>query len=149
MTRTRTILDDIYDAWRAHDLEWLASYLPEDFSHVIHVPPEVHPLGGTRRGKKAVVERLGLIFSQFDSLLLDTNDLMVERDRAAVEIHIRCRHKDTGTSLDSVKANFWTLEAGWPVILTEYYDVERFRSFMSAVEASARSNPAQLPSPRD
>ena len=39
MTKTmETILGDIYDAWRAQDLEWLASYLPDDFYHVMHIP---------------------------------------------------------------------------------------------------------------
>ena len=46
MTKIETIISDIYDAWRAQDLEWLASYLPEDFSHTVYIPPEVHPLGG-------------------------------------------------------------------------------------------------------
>jgi hypothetical protein len=29
VTKTELILGDIYDAWRAQDLEWLASYLPD------------------------------------------------------------------------------------------------------------------------
>jgi hypothetical protein len=53
MTKTAgAILGDIYDAWRAQDLEWLASYLPDDFCHVIHVPTTTHPLGGARNGKR-------------------------------------------------------------------------------------------------
>lgn len=51
MTITETIITDIYDAWRAQDLEWLASYLPEDFSHMVYVPTEIHPLGGLCSGK--------------------------------------------------------------------------------------------------
>ena len=51
------ILGDIYDAWRAHDLDWLASYLPDDFCHVVHVPQSVHPLGGARKGKRLAIER--------------------------------------------------------------------------------------------
>jgi hypothetical protein len=50
MTRTEAIISDIYDAQPAQDLEWLASYLPEDFSHTGYIPPEVHRLGGVRRG---------------------------------------------------------------------------------------------------
>jgi hypothetical protein len=30
MTKTETIIGDIYDASRAEDLDWLASYLPDD-----------------------------------------------------------------------------------------------------------------------
>ena len=38
MTKAETIINDIYDAWRSQDLDRLASYLPEDFSHMIYVP---------------------------------------------------------------------------------------------------------------
>jgi len=56
VTKTETILDEIYDAWRDHDLERLASYLPDEFSHVIHIPPDVYPLGGVCQGKKAALK---------------------------------------------------------------------------------------------
>ena len=52
----RAILGDIYDAWRAQNLDWLATYLPD--CHVIHIPVDLHPLGGTRCGKKEAIERL-------------------------------------------------------------------------------------------
>jgi len=122
-------------AWRDHDLERLASYLPDEFSHVIHILPEVYPLGGVCQGKKAALKRLSLIFMEFNSLLLDPREIVIDPNRAAVEIQIHCRHKETGRSLESVKTNFWTLEAGWPVSLAEYYDIAGLRAFMSAVAA--------------
>jgi hypothetical protein len=79
MTKTETIIADIYDAWRAQDLEWLASYLPDDFTHMIYILAEVHPLGGLCRGKAAALERLGLIARQFDFLRFDTSGLMIRR----------------------------------------------------------------------
>ena len=42
----QAILGDIYDAWRAQNLDWLATYLPDDFCHVIQIPVDLHPLGG-------------------------------------------------------------------------------------------------------
>lgn len=66
MTKTETIITDIYDSWRAQDLDLLASYLPDDFSHMIHIPTEVHPLGGLCRGKMAALDRLGIIAAQFE-----------------------------------------------------------------------------------
>ena len=54
---TQALLDDIYDAWLAHDLDLLATYLPDDFSHFINIPTEMHPLGEVRHGKAAVPER--------------------------------------------------------------------------------------------
>ena len=52
MTKAETIIGDIYDAWWAQDLEWLASYLPDDFIHMIYIPTEVHPLGGLTRARR-------------------------------------------------------------------------------------------------
>ena len=48
----RAILGDIYDAWRAQNLDWMATYLPDDFCHVIHIPADLHPLGGTRQARR-------------------------------------------------------------------------------------------------
>ena len=39
----QAILGDIYDAWRAQNLDWLATYLPDDFCHVIHIPVDRPP----------------------------------------------------------------------------------------------------------
>ena len=84
----RAILGDIYDARRAQNLDWLATYLPADFCHVIHIPVDLHPLGGTRRGKKEAIERLRLIAEQFDFVVFDTSGLLIDRNRAAVEVPI-------------------------------------------------------------
>ena len=52
---TAAVLQDIYDAWRAQDLDWLASYLPDDFCHVVYIPTDIHPLGGACHGKTAAL----------------------------------------------------------------------------------------------
>lgn len=136
MQSTGSLLGDIYDAWRAQDLELLASYLPVDFCHMIYIPQQVHPLGGLTQGKKASVERLGLIAAQFDILRFDTSGLMTERNHAAVQIPIRYRHRETGVPLETTIGNFWTFEDGWPVLVTEYHDVGRIQAFSDAVAAS-------------
>jgi ketosteroid isomerase-like protein len=140
MTKTAgAILGDIYDAWRAQDLEWLASYLPDDFCHVVHVPTTIHPLGGARNGKKVALERWHLILERYEIEHFDTSDLMIDKNRAAVEIPFIYRHKETGAPLETVKANFWTLEEGWPVRLTEYYDVAHLQSFFGPVVPHAQA----------
>jgi ketosteroid isomerase-like protein len=127
----RAILGDIYDAWRKQNFDWLGSYLLDDLCHAIHIPVELHPLGGTRRGKKEALARLQLIVAQFHFDEIDTSDLLIERNRAAVEVPIRYRHRETGAPFESTKSNFWTLEDGWPVKLTEYH--ARVQAFVSAV----------------
>jgi ketosteroid isomerase-like protein len=137
MSKTETIIGDIYDAWRAQDLDWLGSYLPDDFCHVIYIPKEVHPFGGIARGKTSSLARLGMIADDFDILVFDTSGLIVHKDQAAVEIPVRYRHRETGALLETVVANFWTFEAGWPIRLTEYHDIERVRAFTNRVAALA------------
>jgi hypothetical protein len=82
MTKAEAIINDIYDAWRAQDLEWLASYLPEDFSHMVYVPTEIHPLGGLCRGKAAALQRWTVVSQELDLLRYDTSDLMIRENRA-------------------------------------------------------------------
>jgi hypothetical protein len=55
MTKTEAIITDIYDAWRAPDLDRLARYLPNDFCHVMHLPVGLYPAGGSRTGKQRVM----------------------------------------------------------------------------------------------
>ena len=129
MTKPETVVCEIYDAWRAQDIEWLASYLPDDFCHVIHIPTEIHPLGGTSRGKAASIARLGVIADDFEILQFDTHGLIVQNDKAAVEIPIHYRHRETGMPLETTVANFWTFEDGWPIRLCEYHDLVRIQEF--------------------
>ena len=135
MAKTENIIADIYDAWRGQDMDWLASYLPEDFCHVMHIPQDIHPLGGVSEGKAASIERFRLIAVQFDVLRFDTSDLMIQKNRAAAEIPVRYRHRDTGAQLETMIGNFWTFEEGWPVRLVEYHDVSRIKAFVDDVAA--------------
>ena len=72
-----------------------------------------------------------LIVAQFHFDEIDTSDLLIERNRAAVEVPIRYRHRETGALFESTKSNFWTLEDGWPVKLT--HAIARIQAFASAV----------------
>src|SRR4030042_3430113 len=133
MARTaRGILGGLNDPWRARNLDWMATDLPDDFCHVIHIPVDLPPLGGTRCGKKEALERLQLIVEQFDFVVFDTSELLIERNRAAVEGPIHYRHRESGAPFESTKANFWTLEDGWPVKLTEYHEIARAQAFVAA-----------------
>jgi ketosteroid isomerase-like protein len=136
MRKSGTILHDIYDAYRAQNLDWLSTYLPEDFCHVVHVPKAVHPLAGACQGKQAVLDRWRICIAPYDFLSLETEHLMIEADRAAVEVAFHYRHKATGMDLVTTKANIWVLEEGWPVKLTEYYDIGALRAFLKTIGGS-------------
>jgi ketosteroid isomerase-like protein len=130
-----SVLRDLYDAWRAQDIETVASYLPGEFSHTVYIPADVHPMGGTCTGKISSMQRLSLIAAEFDLLHFETIRLMTDRNRAAVEIPMRYRHRGTGVHLESIFVNFWTFEAERPVRLNEYHDISRIKSFVTELAA--------------
>ena len=135
MTKTETIINDIYDAWRAQDIAWLGTYLPDDFSHMVYVPKEIHPLGGLRKGKADVIERYAIVAETHELLRYDTSDLMIHKERAGVEIVGHYRHKGTGLQIETTIVNFWTFEDGWPVKLAEYHDIDRIQAFTAQLAA--------------
>jgi SnoaL-like protein len=130
---TEAMLTDIYDAWRLRNLDWLASYLPDDFCHSINIPGELYPLGGVRRGKRAAVARLRQIFQEFDTREFEIDLAAADRRGTIFEIETLCLHRPTGTWLHSAKRNVWRLEDGWPVTLEEVYDLGRFKAFLDSV----------------
>jgi ketosteroid isomerase-like protein len=136
---TESILGDIYDAWRAQDLDWLASYLPNDFCHVMHLPVGLYPAGGSRTGKQRVMERWRSVIPTFEVLRFDTSNLLINKNSAAAEIIMQYRHRQSGEVLDTTKANFWAFEAGWPVKLTEYYDVAAIEAVTARLNARSEA----------
>jgi ketosteroid isomerase-like protein len=121
------VVKQIYDAWLAHDLETVAGLLPDDFSHAVLIPTEIHPLGGLYIGK-AAVDRIRTLAAEFDFLTFDASSLIAEVNRVAVEIPIHYRHRETGVFLQTTFVDFWTFEDGRPVKLVEYHDVVRMHS---------------------
>ncbi len=129
---TASLLKDYYDAWRAQDLDWLATYLPDDFGHTMFIPHAIYTEGGELDGKRRVMERWRRYVPQCEFLRYDLSTFLVSKDRAAVEISFEYRHRKTGVLLKTTKANLWVFEAGWPVRMAEYYD-------LTGVEALTRS----------
>jgi ketosteroid isomerase-like protein len=132
----KTTLIDIYDAWRAKDFDWLGTYLPADFRHSMNIPPETLRLGGTRHGKGAALNRLREIFEAYDTRQFEVKKLTVGADRARVEVTTRCLLRGTGACLHTTKTHIWRLEDGWPVQLSEFYDLEEFKAFMKQALAA-------------
>ncbi len=142
MTKTTTqtigsVLGDIYDAWRAQNLDWLATYLPDDFSHRINIPPSVHPFGGERVGKQAALERLSLIFAQFETQRLSTSHLMIDGGRATLEVDVLCVHRATGAHSTPTSATSGPWKTAGPPELDEYYDVGRVAAFLESLSSKS------------
>ena len=126
------VVKQIYNAWLAHDLETVVGLLPDNFSHAMLIPTEIHPLGGLYKGR-AAVDRIRALAAEFDFLKFDTSSLIAEANRVAIEIPIYYRHRETGVFLQTTFVDFWTFEDGRPVKLVEYHDVARMQDFMTNV----------------
>ncbi len=123
-------LQDIYDAWRDHDLDRLASYLPADFSHSLNIPRDMLAAGGMREGKAATITRLQEIFIGFDTQSIEPGQMTPDETKIVLDVRTRCRHRLSGRWLDTTKKHVWLLEDGWPVRLSEFYDLDQFEAFM-------------------
>jgi hypothetical protein len=132
----KTNLVDIYDAWRDHDLDRLASYLPSDFSHHLNIPAELIAVGGVRQGKQAAIERLGQIFDSFDTQHLEPGPMSLSDIGASLDVQSHCLHRSSGTWLHTSKKHVWLIEDGWPVSLSEFYDLNQFEAFMKGALAA-------------
>jgi hypothetical protein len=132
----KTNLVDIYDAWRDHDLDRLASYLPSDFSHHINIPVEFLPMGGVRLGKQAAIERLAQIFDSFDTQFIEPGPLRLDDIGASLDVKSHCLHRSSKTWLHTTKRHVWLMEDGWPVSLSEVYDLREFEAFMKGALAA-------------
>jgi ketosteroid isomerase-like protein len=104
---TETLLTDFYDAWRAHDLDLMGTYLPDDFSHSLNIPTHTLSVGGVRQGKSASLRRLAEIFQGFDTQYLEPSRLIVRDSQAILEVHTRCQHRASGVWLDTRKQHVW------------------------------------------
>lgn len=127
-----SLVREIYGAWLVHDMDTIAGLLPEDFSHALLIPTEIHPLGGLYTGK-AAMDRIRAVAAEFDFLKFDMSSLIAEANRVAVEIPIYYRHRETGVPLQTTFVDFWTFEDGHPVKLIEYHDVASMQDFMTNV----------------
>jgi hypothetical protein len=110
----KTNLVDVYDAWRDHDLDRLASYLPSDFSHHINIPVEMIAVGGVRHGKEAAIERLRQIFDSFDTQAIEPGPMRLDEIGASLDVQSHCLHRRSRTWLHTTKKHVWLMEDGGP-----------------------------------
>jgi hypothetical protein len=72
----------------------------------MNFPADLHPVAGECRGKGKVLQRRQLYMEPLEFFRFDTSSLMVGKGRAAAEIPLYYRHKETGCALVTTKATF-------------------------------------------
>lgn len=108
---------------------------PMTFATSFTSRPRYIPWAAWRAARLPPFERLAVIADDFDFLRFDTGGLIAQEDKAAVEIFIHYRHRETGTALETTIGNFWSFEDGWPVRLSEYHNLVRIQDFKHSVAA--------------
>jgi len=87
-----------------------------------------------REGKVAALNRLREAFNAFDTQQLEPGKLIVKDGHATVDVIIHCMHRSSGAWLHSTKTHVWRLEDGWPVELTELYDLDEIAAFVKSMQ---------------
>ncbi len=128
LTPAKTNLVDIYDAWRDHDLDRLASYLPSDFSHHINIPVEFLPSAACVSARKPQSSGCAQIFDSFDTQYIEPGPMHFGDIGASLDVQSHCLHRSSRTWLHTTKKHVWLMEDGWPVSLSEFYDLREVRS---------------------
>lgn len=123
------LLQAIYKALHKRDTEVLGRYLAEDVQHNIRVPADVHPMGGLRTGKVAVIERFNEIGRRFNTLSFAIESLLVGGASAAAQIRVASLHKISGEQYRSKLVHFWSFRDGLVTMIDEYHDMADVLSF--------------------
>jgi len=119
---TRTVVRDIYDAYARRDFDRVAAHIDDNIQWVIYGPRQVFPFSGPRGGKRAVLEALALIASEYAIERYLPKIIIVDGDRAAVLSEVVFRQRASGRVLNFRIANFLRLRAGRVVEFEEFVD---------------------------
>ena len=119
---TRATVDELFGAYRGHDVERFAALLHDDIDWVIYGPIYVFPFAGLRRGRAAVLQAVANI-SQLYTLENHTPEVViVEGDCAAVMADVGFRQIASGRVIRFRVANFLRIEYGRLIEFREFAD---------------------------
>lgn len=110
------------DLCSAGDMAGVLAFFSEDISYQMIGNWSMFPFPGPVRGKAAVTQAFGIIFTQFRSLGSDVHDIIIDGDRVAVRRITRLRHLGTGRSAGIAVVDFLRFRDGLVTELTELMD---------------------------
>ncbi len=119
---TRTTVDELYGAYRRHDVERFAALLHDNIDWVIHGPIDVFPFAGLRRGRTAVLQAIADITRLYALESHRPEVVIVEGDRAAVMADVGFRQIASGRVIRFRVANYLRIEDGRLIEFREFAD---------------------------
>ena len=85
----KSVVDRLYVAWKARDLQSVLALLSDDMVFALHVPANVLAVGGETKGKTAVAAALQTFLDTYDFLAYEPGLVTGDDTRANAEVHFR------------------------------------------------------------
>ncbi len=135
------IVRNLYAAFVEHDMQTMFADVHDDIVYVLHVDPDIIPMGGEHRGKtefRAVVDGMNESFSY---LRFNRSRFRQSGDIVVLRVDYTCLHKATGEIISGAYTSEVTVRDGRVVRLEEFPDA-------GLLEALFRFSAANVPAAR-
>ncbi len=118
----RQRVTDFCTAFYAQELEKALAFYAEDVDYVSHVPVDILPHLGQRRGRAELRETFKRVYSRYSSMRHELQAMVVDEDRVALitRVFFQKALRDRIVQMDI--ANFFTLRDGLIVKQREFLD---------------------------
>lgn len=118
----RELIADFCKAFYSLDLEKAMKFYADDVDYVSHVPVDILPHLGQRRGKAEVRETFARVYSRYSSMRYEIQVMVADEDRVALisRVFFQKVLRDRIVQMDI--ANFYTLREGLIVKQREFLD---------------------------
>jgi ketosteroid isomerase-like protein len=143
----REIATEVYNLWRAQDVESTFAYVAEDVVYALHFDEELAPFAGVSHGREAMMGAFYAMIEEFDYLKYEPTIVGVEGDVVRVQIQFRFHHRRTGADLEGSMRSVLTVTDGQIVRCEEHLDRGLVEAFMRLTRHREAANEI-VPPPR-
>jgi ketosteroid isomerase-like protein len=119
---TRSLVQNLYDAYRRGDGAYVANLIDDDIDWVIHGPIQVFPFSGARHGKQEALDALAAIAKDYVLERHEPEIIIVEDDRAAVMSNVAFTQRATNRTLSFRIVNLLKFRDGRLIEFREFSD---------------------------
>lgn len=145
----RAVAAEVYNLWRAQDVESTFAYVAEDVVYALHFDEDLAPFAGVSHGREAMMAAFYAMIAEFDYLQYDPAIVGAEGDVVRVQIQFRFHHRRTGANLEGSMRSVMTVTDGQIVRCEEFLDRGLVESFMRLTRQREAANdivtPPQIP----
>jgi hypothetical protein len=129
----RAVVEEVYAAFIAGDLETLISFCDEEVEFSVRTPHEAKSYIGKGRGRSMLATRLGAFLNAFDVLDYQV-DIAQRGERLACRIRYHYRDKISRIEIDGSMRHEWAVVGGKIVAFEVIHDWKRMSAYFELVE---------------